>query len=263
MNISSSAVKKTAITAMKENYIPLVVSSVILITAYFLAVLTASVLSSVTNALIASVLLLLLLCFLFAPLVLGLVRMCWHIANGNAASPEEIFFYFTAGHNYIRAITLALHIFVRGFLINTVFSIPAYTALLLSNREFYKAFGSTMPPWGSSLTVVSTVLSILAFIGTVLVMLRYFAAPFFAVCDENMKEKTAISQSLVVSSKTYSEVFGFALTLIGWILLCLLVIPAIFVLPYIAMCYTVYCRFSTYRHNKTVDNMILKAGVTE
>ncbi len=92
--------------------------------------------------------------------------------------------------------------------------------------------------------VVATGLSFLAVAGLVFWLIfiqRYSKSVFYLACYKDFTAVDAIRESVRKSKNSMTEIFLFKLSFAPWLLLCLLVLPAFYVIPYYKQ--SVTCRF--------------------
>lgn len=70
---------------------------------------------------------------------------------------------------------------------------------------------------------------------------RYSKAMFFLICYENLSVIDAIKESVRKTKNKCTEILIFKLSFLPWFLLCIAVVPALFVIPYYKQSIT--CRF--------------------
>ena len=64
----------------------------------------------------------------------------------------------------------------------------------------------------------------------------------------------AIHLSTMVAKRTLSNFLSLIVSLLPWIILTLLIIPAVYTLPTVIVCYVVHCRFAINNYNILIDN---------
>ena len=253
MTAGSSAVKATAKTALKGKWIKSIVASIILAsTVLIFAVIGEFVLLFAGN--IAAVIYRVLFAvFVVMPLFLGTLRFFWRLLFGMEDDPVILFYYFSSQDLYRRALKLCLSLTVRIAVIGAVLFLPAAVADMLSKAEFYEAFGNAIPMWVSNLWPVSVLLKSAAGVALALVVIRYYAAPVLFVADDSIDTAEAIHMSSVIARGSYADFVYLVFSFLGWILLCFLYVPIVFILPYLLVSYLVHVRFAVAYFNKRVS----------
>lgn len=252
---SSHIVKKTAALSMRENYMNLFTGSCFVTFSFLFCTLVSALVYTVFGNLAGNAVMVAVILFLVCPLLLGRLYFVRRMLWGQKDKPVLVFHYFSSGKLYLHALSFTVKILVRALAVGILFSIPSFTANLLSDNAFYLRFGSTMPSWAPNLWVLSSLLSVAAAIGVFFVMAKYFSAPFIFVANEEISETEAIKLSLSVSKNCFSDFIWFTLSMLGWIVLCIFAIPFPFVEPYLASTYSVFCRFALAHNNKIADKV--------
>ncbi len=255
MSISSDAVKKTAKTVLKNKWLSSAVYCLCLIVIFFLFQYVGSAISVIIGKIGYFIFNVLWSIFLFLPLVLGALKHFWRMLFGAEDIFVSLFYYFSSKKEYIKAQRFILNLSFRFLVCGFIFYIPALVANFFSGTAFYSRFNLPMPMWVSNLWLVSSVLEFIAFVAIVILSLKYYIAPVLFVADEDMDPSEAVHMSAIISKGSNSDFIYLFFSLIGWLLLCLFVIPMPAILPYIICCYLVHCRFSIAKYNKYASDL--------
>lgn len=253
MTAGSSAVKATAKTALKGKWIKSIVASIILASAVLICAITGDLVLYIAGNAAAVIYKALFSVLVAMPLFLGTLRFFWRLLFGTADDPVILFHYFSSRELYRRALKLCLSLTVRIAVIGAALFIPAVFTDILSKAEFYEAFGNAIPLWVSNLWPVSVLLKSLAGVALAFVVIRYYAAPVLFVADDNIDVAEAVHMSSVLARGSYADFVYLVFSLLGWILLCFLYAPIVFVLPYLLVSYLVHVRFAVAYFNKKVS----------
>lgn len=249
MTAGSTVVKATAKTALKANWLKIISASCVLIFAYFINFLLTSVITYVyENAVGFAFSFVMTLCVLI-PLFFGYLRFVWRLIFGADDLPIEIFYYFSSFKKYSRALKLIMILFFKSLCIGILLFLPSILMDIFATEGFYELFNLSIPLWSSGLYYFSLFLKILATAILVLVMLRYYLAPFLMISDENMLPSEAIYKASILSKDSFFDILTLILTFIGWFAVCILVFPLIFVLPYFTTSLAVHTRFVIAEYN--------------
>lgn len=257
MNISSIAVKKTAITALKGRYLSALITATIYIFACLICMICRDTAAPFLGSALTPVFSLALIIFLMIPLTLGLVFFSVRIVFCGEAHPLLLFNFFTDKNSYIRAMKFALPFMLKTVISGVILFIPCFAVDLLASGKLFTLFGAQIPLWTSSLWGVSVVLRVLAFIVLILVMLKYYLAPFLLVADNDMDPLEAMHISRIIAKRSKKDFLFLIFSFAFYILACVFVVPIIFIIPYFAVAYAVHCRFTVAAHNKIADSMNL------
>lgn len=251
---ASAVVKLTARTAMKGKYLKCFICGGILFFAYIVCLYVAQMISFVSNSVIGTVFFCLLSAFAVLPLFLGVLRFFRRLLWGADDNPVEAFHYFSSVKLYKRVMKLVALIVLRLIIAGIPLFIPAIITEVLSNEEIYNLFKMNMPVWSSNLWVLTAFLEAVAGIILILVMLKFYLAPFLLVADEEMEPEEAMHMSAVISKRSAADFFFLIISFAGWILLSLFMVPLIFTMPYFFTSYLVHSRFAVTQYNRVVDN---------
>ncbi len=191
--------------------------------------------------------------FFIAPLLYGILRWFWYSSEKNKVSINEIFCYFSSLKMYLRAFSLSFRIFLRIILVLFVCFIPAFIVILISSPTTYELIGSSMPYWATYVWLLGNVLSVFGVIMSIIMLLRYFAAPILMINDNQISPQEALHLSVIISKTSNGQTFYFVSSFIGWFLLSLLLIPLFFTVPYFFASYCEYCRYLIENYNNNVN----------
>lgn len=253
MNLSTIAVKNTAKTALKGNYSDSVAVCALYIFVWMVCTVCYEMAVSILGPVLSFMFLILILIFFVIPLTLGLIYFTVRLVFGKNTEPIMMFKYFSTLKNFKRATSFAFLIVGNSLFAGILLFLPAFFADLIADGGIFKLFGAQIPLWTSGLSSISSVLKVLAVISLILVMLKFYLAPFLFVADENMSPAQALNVSKIISTVTKKNFIWLCLSLIWYILACVFVIPNIFIFPYFGVCYCVHCRFCIASYNNTVD----------
>lgn len=255
MTATSSVVKLTAKTALKNNWPKAAAVCVISVCARLIVGLTASLAAYMANGTVGIILSAVLSFFILLPLFLGVIRFFWRMIFSADDSPVLVFYYFSGKKHYMRAVKLAFLLTVRALFFGIILLIPAMIVDLFAGSFLYDALNIATPLWTTNLYYLSLFLKTVAFVILAFIIARYYIAPFLLIADEEMEAAEAIHMSDVISKSTILDFIYLFFSLIGWIALSVLVVPIIFTLPYIITSFSVHVRFAVAEYNKRVDKL--------
>ena len=248
-------VKKTALTGLKNNWPGAIAAAMLFVFLCIIGSLVASLLQFATNLFIANLVLAALTIFVIFPFFLGVLGFFRAIAFDESAEIKYIFYPFIDTKNYFRALSFSVNFILRLFFVCFAALLPAIITRVLSYNSTYKALGGGVPLWAPGLSVVSVMLGIAGAALSFVVLLRYYAAPFLFVANENLYAKEALKASRKITMGRKADFFFLMVSLLGWIALSLLCLPLIFTAPYFFMVYIVHCRFSVAAYNKSIKEI--------
>lgn len=170
--------------------------------------------------------------FLFVPFLMGVLRWFWKNSRDENNSLSEVFYYFSSSKLFFKTVYIAFLLFLLVILGAVVCFIPYIIMNQLTKPEFYSLFGCGMPLWASGLFPLVQFFKLAGMILFLCWVTRYmlFFVPFFE--NEQAKVGAIISGSIALTKGRLLRLVGFVLSFIGWALLCLFLLPALFILPY-------------------------------
>ena len=181
--------------------------------------------------------------FLVTPLTLGIQRWAWRLTGGADDSLRTILYAFGDGEGYRRALGFSLRYNLRLYALQ----LAGLPALLLEKWDASSSTtGVLSDVWGTAAPVLSAAAALLELIGGIFCLwltLRYFLAPYLLSNDETLSPAQALRLSFKMMSRRAGGLLGFFLSFIGWGLLCLLVLPVMYVLPLIWISGAIYARY--------------------
>ncbi len=260
MAVSNGVVKQTAKTALKGKYINGIFAAIAMLFVCLIGYIASSLVGMVGGSLLGYIFSAALLAFLIFPFLLGVVYFFRRAVWGENDSLMTIFHYFSCRAEYIRAAHLSLLLALRAAALGVVFLLPSLIVELFASNSFYGFFNIPMPSWTSGLWIFSTFLKALGVIALLVVMCKYHLSAFLLAADEQMDAAEALHFSVMISRRTLGDFLWLVVSVLHYLLLNLLVIPAIFTLPYIFGIYIVFCRFSVAEYNKELDKAKTKSA---
>lgn len=252
---SSSVVKKTALTSMRGKWLNLSLVAVALCFVIIIGTLLSAVINEVLGKAFYLAFTVAFTVFISLPTVLGAFRFYRRAAWGENDSPIEIFAPFAEKKLYVRYMFLGFYMMVRYYAALIVLLIPSSIARLFSSASFYSKIGISMPSFAPSLSVIATILKVVAFVIAVVCNIKLYLLPFLMVSNDDISLRDAERLSLVMSNASVQDFMWLVFGMIHWILLSVLVLPMPFTLPYFFTCYTVHCRFCVSKYNEMADKV--------
>ena len=251
MAIPSKAVKSTAKAALKGNWLVASLASLTFVSATTLIYFAIILLASVIPSFIAYIFLCILIVFLISPLFLGLIRFFKNLIFGTTVNISEIYIYLSDFSAYKRALRLTLELTARLVFYAAVCFSPAGTVKLITTDFFFGILNIDIPLWSESLDTLLSFLLGMAALATLVLMLRFYLAPFLLVGNDDMAVDEAIHMSTIITRRSSNELWSLILGFIPYILLTVFMIPLIFTLPYFLCTLTVHSRYAITNYNLT------------
>ena len=176
---------------------------------------------------------------LLSPLFLGLIRFYYLLAKGKSPNFSEVFRY--VGKGYSHALYLCVTVILRCFLRILLPLIPAFVSLIslyfvtleLESLAFYHVI------WYG----ISYVLIFAGFLGATALCQKYFLCCFIFFEDENLEIDEILNRSKEYIAPFRGTTLKLMLPLRPCILSCILIIPAVFVIPYVLTCLSISAKW--------------------
>lgn len=257
MSSGSKAVKNTAIITLKNNLLSCIISGLIIIFTYYSCNMISSLFYYLKITFLSEIVFILLLFFIFLPMLLGLLRYYWRIILGVTDKPISVFEFFSDWSKYKKAINLQAVLLLKAFVRGIFLFLPAILIKLISQEYFYEFFDLPMPLWVGNLLPVFNGLITFALVILLFIMVKFYLSPMLYIADENMDIDEAIHMSNIISKKSGIDFIYLCASFIGWIILSYLVFPLIFTLPYMLISYLYHTRFAVAEYNKHVESQKL------
>ena len=191
--------------------------------------------------------------FIFLPVFLGVLRWFWRMAEGCDDPVSEIFYYFTSFFLYKRAVKCILFLTFKCAAGLFVCLLPYFVVNVLSNAWIYQFLGTEIPLWVAGLAVVEAFLRLVGIIIGIFVISRYYLFPARVVMDDNTLLLEAMHSSAVVSKRSFSYFFSLALSMLGWIIISVFMIPIFYTAPLFFTAYVVHARYAIVNYNQNID----------
>ena len=234
-------IKAQARDLMKKNYFAVIAGFFILVIA--LAILdffNNGVVLTIYNMLIGDAFNLKKILFVFlrcaltiitfliiSPMFTGYIRLYYNAALTGNYDINDVFYYFTNKH-YKKAFKLNL-LFLLIIMIPLLiaFLIPN-TFIVLANKFLPDSFTESI--WFYDIVFLLTVFAILLL---VLYMIKYFCVYTMFIEHPDMPSKEYFSYSKKIMHNNTKKVRDLIFSFTPWLLLCLTILPLIYVVPYI------------------------------
>ncbi len=177
----------------------------------------------------------------FVPLYMGAFRWLWNMLSGADEPMSTLFFYYDNLSDYKKSISLGFNFMLRILLWSIAALIPFvfFMALCLASSSYESNFGMVTVIIVFFLTVLSAVFGIIFIIAK---LCKYILAIPMIFADENLSVKDVFYLSKRIIKGKRAGLMLLVISFVGWLLLCLLAIPMIWVLPYFATSVLAYLR---------------------
>ena len=163
-----------------------------------------------------------------APLQLGIAKWFWQLTQGQSNGVLTIFEYYSSSWLIIKALgfTFSMTLRVAGYAI--LLFTPGIAVLLLKREDITAQLGFSLgEEWALGIRTISGVLLLAAVFVFLILISRYFCAPYFLIREE-LSAGQAISKSILASKGKKGKVLWFYLSFFGWMLTIVLALPILY-----------------------------------
>lgn len=174
------------------------------------------------------------------PLFFGVLRWFWMITGEEKASLDGIFYYFSSGKLFFRALSVAFGVLWRVTVGAVICFIPLVIANLVSSPWIYSVFGYAMPIWMSGMYSMHSTIKFFCICLFILWSLRYSLFYAVALFSPGISVRAVFRRSIDMTRGNLLRFLGFVFSFIGWYFISILVLPIVFVIPYMLAAFSVY-----------------------
>ena len=204
-------------------------------------------LDDLPNTALPSMAVTLVLGFIFllvmTPISLGAARWFYNLTDGRSLPIYELFDSFSSFGKFSRALWLMILVYLQKLFWTVIFL--AAPAAMIAMGEFWRRDASrdieTLLSVG--LEVLGAALLLLMGWFLLVWLMRYSLVKYTAAADEDITAWKAIKQSVRLTRGRKAELLMLEITMLGWRILDLLILPRLFTAPYISTIYALYARF--------------------
>ena len=172
-------------------------------------------------------------CLIMCPLLLGLTRYFLMLVYGQNPSVGELFFHFSSAAVFGRALLMRVLLYLRVLAWMLLCFLPALICLAFSLPPIYSLFGLAD---GDAIVALFNTLSVLfvpvGLLALGFILPRYFLVSALINTEPSWSAGKCINRSIRYTQKRRVTIFGFLLSFIGWMLLCVFALPILFVFPF-------------------------------
>lgn len=185
-----------------------------------------------------------------SPLAVGASRWFFLITSGRDAELGEAFYYYSSAGRYFKALGVSALVAVRLLLWGFLLYLPSVACLALANPAVRARFGLAPGGAEAALSVCAVPLALLATVGMIFLLVRYFAVSYVLVLDETLSVRQIVRRAVRVSAGNRARFFVLICSFAGWGALCLTVLPILYVWPYFLASRTVFARFALLEYGR-------------
>lgn len=159
---------------------------------------------------------------LMSPLYTGYIRFIADCRDGDSGDINDIFYYFSK-EKYFETVQFNIYLFIKKAVYLLLFSLPVVGLLLLSDNS----------PYQTALQIGAVWVGGACLFGYFFVSRLYILSEYLYVKDFHYEKESDIAKaSKYIVKRNLGKVMGIYVSYLGWLILCFLVIPIVFVYPY-------------------------------
>ena len=159
---------------------------------------------------------------LMSPLYTGYIRFIDGCRNSVSGNINDIFYYFSK-EKYFETVQFNIYLFIKKAVYLLLFSLPVVGLLLLSDNS----------PYQTALRISAVWVGGACLFGYFFVSRFYILSEYLFVKDFRYEKESDIAKaSKYIVKKNLGKIMGIYISYLGWLILCFLVIPIVFVYPY-------------------------------
>lgn len=247
---AESIIKTQARGILKHNFPKAIIALAIVFVPYYIIDGTTTVISCLVPQFVAdedlSMLLIysigypveIIMGFLFSPIINGYIRAFYKAAYSESIDLKDVFYYFGSGR-YIDALGLNIRVILRMLLPALILFSPliAYVIIIqIFAPDFTKSF---------LYSDFYFILAVLSTITTTLYSLRYFAVYTVSADNPQFTPKQVFYYNKIIMQNRTGSAAKLIFSFWPWLLLCLLILPMLYVIPYMTQSLCVSAKWMT------------------
>ena len=174
----------------------------------------------------------------FSPLYYGIFLWFIELSKGNRHCFYEVFGYYTSLKLFFKSVWFNFRIAAANIVLIMPFLIFLSSSLFVADIIFNYSGNAAFLLLGLFLCLLA--LSVVFFLMFMILSSRYIAAQYIFVTNPDMTIKNVIKYSKKAMYGFKAHVLSLEICLIPMLLLCLLVTPVLFILPFAAICLSLY-----------------------
>ena len=167
------------------------------------------------------------LIILLSPLLNGFLRASANVARYKSCSATDVFFFFGGLTRYFRTIIINLMVFMLCVIASTA----------LDPERWFRTLFSDLVPAQLGFDPASFAVIFFGVLSMFIRILLYLLFVHFPLTALALNDEIGVFECVFVmmlfSIKNFGKLFKLMLSFAGWFLLCFLVVPALYVIPYV------------------------------
>lgn len=175
--------------------------------------------------------------FLYSPVINGYVRAHYNAAYSGTVELSDVFYYFEKGR-YRAALALNIRLFLRMLLPTLLFFLPHILFQIIAQNV--DSLYGTVP-----YNIMTFILASLSTLITMLYAARYLTVMTVSADNDAFSPKQVFDYTKYIMQHKRGSVAKLILSFIPWMLLCLTVLPMLYVIPYMTQSLCISAKWLT------------------
>ena len=176
--------------------------------------------------------------FLFSPIINGYIRAHYKAAYTENIDLKDVFYHFSSGR-YFSALSLNIRFILRMFLPALILFAPLIAFVIISS-VYAPEFSKTL-----LYNDFCFILTVLSAITTTLYSLRYFTVFTVSADNPDFTPKEVFQYNKMIMKQRTGDAAKLLFSFTPWILLCLLILPMLYVIPYMTQSLCISAKWMT------------------
>lgn len=176
--------------------------------------------------------------FLLSPVINGYIRAYYRCAYTKDMDLKDVFYYFENGR-YIEALSFNIRFILRMLIPTILLYLPLIAFEIISTNIGGDFYG------GVFYRDIYFLLAVLSTIAVTFYALKYFTVFTACVDKEELNLKNAVEYSKFIMKNQTGSAAKLILSFTPWLLLCMLILPMLYVIPYMTQSLCVAAKWMT------------------
>lgn len=247
---AEAIVKSQARGILKQNFVKAVMALLIVLIPYSIMDGTTTVISCLIPQFISdestSMMLVysigypveIIMLFLFSPIINGYIRAHYKAAYTENIDLKDVFYHFGSGR-YFNALSLNIRFILRMFLPALILYSPLIAYVVICSTSASE-FSKTVLYYDCYF-----ILAVLSTLTTTLYSLRYFTVFTVSADNPDFTPKEVFRYNKMIMKHRTGDAAKLIFSFTPWLLLCLLILPMLYVIPYMTQSLCVSAKWMT------------------
>lgn len=175
---------------------------------------------------------------LLSPVINGYIRAYYKATYSNRIDLKDVFYYFSSGR-YSGALLLNLHLVFRLLLPAFLLFSPLIAFEVISKQFLSDFYGTVL------YKDIYFIFAVMSTVSTTLYSLRYFTVFTVSADNPQFSPKQVFTYNKYIMRNNTGNAAKLVFSFTPWLLLCLLVLPALYVIPYLTQSLCVSAKWMT------------------